>query len=221
MKYQLNSNVRVVTFQDTFCFRKGIWDFNEAILDLTQEPQNLKIVYQEIVSQLVKGVAIDTETYENTLEPETFANLMEVISGLYYNDMLMLEDDYNLEENVMKILMGNFRFMAQAGHMVSNDPVLFISDSTYVNESAELLAEQLHLQLQVASDDLKMLIQQTDVSSRLDALEHRRNMNCLSDALCDYQSIIICQERLNIMMLRHLNEVSVAMKKQLVIGFVD
>lgn len=34
--------------------------------------------------------------------------------------------------------------MAQAGHMVSNDPVLFISDSTYVNESAELLAEQLH-----------------------------------------------------------------------------
>ncbi|HHJ9548620.1 TPA: streptolysin associated protein SagC, partial [Streptococcus pyogenes] len=52
MKYQLNSNVRVVTFQDTFCFRKGIWDFNEAILDLTQEPQNLKIVYQEIVSQL-------------------------------------------------------------------------------------------------------------------------------------------------------------------------
>ncbi|VGT67873.1 streptolysin associated protein SagC [Streptococcus pyogenes] len=221
MKYQLNSNVRVVTFQDTFCFRKGIWDFNEAILDLTQEPQNLKIVYQEIVSQLVKGVAIDTETYENTLEPETFANLMEVISGLYYNNMLMLEDDYNLEENVMKILMGNFRFMAQAGHMVSNDPVLFISDSTYVNESAELLAEQLHLQLQVASDDLKMLIQQTDVSSRLDALEHRRNMNCLSDALCDYQSIIICQERLNIMMLRHLNEVSVAMKKQLVIGFVD
>lgn len=69
MKYQLNSNVRVVTFQDTFCFRKGIWDFNEAILDLTQEPQNLKIVYQEIVSQLVKGVAIDTETYENALEP--------------------------------------------------------------------------------------------------------------------------------------------------------
>ncbi|KGE60573.1 bacteriocin biosynthesis cyclodehydratase, SagC [Streptococcus pyogenes MGAS2111] len=38
-------------------------------------------------------------------------------------------------------------------------------------------------------------------------------MNCLSDALCDYQSIIICQERLNIMMLRHLNEVSVAIEK--------
>lgn len=42
MKYQLNSNVRIVQFQDTFCFRKGIWDFNEAVLDVSQEPQAFK-----------------------------------------------------------------------------------------------------------------------------------------------------------------------------------
>ncbi|MGT2934842.1 streptolysin associated protein SagC [Streptococcus castoreus] len=221
MKYQLNSNVRIVQFQDTFCFRKGIWDFNEAVLDVTQEPQELQTAYREIVSTLIEGGILDTERYENDLDADLFAKLMEVITALYYNDVLVLEDDYALEENVMKVLMGNFRFMAEAGHTKNTAPVLFISDSTYVNESAKLLADQLQLHLQVASDDLKMLIQQTDVTSRLDALTHQRHMKCLSEALESYQSIVVCQERLNIMMLRHLNEISVSLNKQLVLGFVD
>lgn len=221
MKYQLNSNVRIVQFQDTFCFRKGIWDFNEAVLDVSQEPQALKEAYREIVTTLIEGGILDTDSYEKSLEADLFATFMEVITALYYNDVLMLEDDYALEENVMKVLMGNFRFMATAGHTKNTDPVLFISDSTYVNESAKLLADQLQLPLQVASDDLKMLIQQTDVSSRLDALTHHRSMKCLSEALKGYQSIVVCQERLNIMMLRHLNEISVALNIQLVLGFVD
>ncbi|HEK9649155.1 TPA: streptolysin associated protein SagC, partial [Streptococcus equi subsp. equi] len=48
MKYQLNSNVRIVQFDDTFCFRKGLWDFNEAVLDIAQEPQALKEAYYSI-----------------------------------------------------------------------------------------------------------------------------------------------------------------------------
>ncbi|MGT2932523.1 streptolysin associated protein SagC [Streptococcus catagoni] len=221
MKYQLNSNVRIVQFQDTFCFRKGIWDFNEAVLDVSQEPQGLKEAYREIVTTLIEGGVLDTDYYENSLDADLFASFMEVMTALYYNDVLMLEDDYALEENVMKVLMGDFRFMAAAGHTKNTAPVLFISDSTYVNESAKLLADHLQLPLQVASDDLKMLIQQTDVTSRLDALTHHRHMKCLSESLESYQSIVVCQERLNIMMLRHLNEVSVSLNKQLVLGFVD
>ncbi|EGJ27169.1 streptolysin associated protein SagC [Streptococcus porcinus] len=221
MKYQLNSNVRIVQFQDTFCFRKGIWDFNEAVLDIAQEPQELQGAYREIVSQFIKGVAVDTDHYESQLDPEQFAKLTEVMTALYYNDVIMHEDDYALEENVMKVFMGNYHFMAQTGHTIDTSPVLFISDSTYVNESALLLASQLQLNLQTASDDLKMLIQETDVCSRLDALAHHRHMKCLSEALEGYQSIVVCQERLNIMMLRHLNEISVSLGKQLVLGFVD
>lgn len=131
---------------------------------------------------------------------------------MYYNDLLMLEDAYALEENIMKVLTGNYHFIAESGQAKDTAPVLFISDSSYVNESAELLAKHLNLNLQVASDELKMLIQETDVTSRLDALEHHRNMKCLSEKLADYQSIVICQGRLNIMMLRHLNEISVALK---------
>ncbi|AGM99055.1 streptolysin associated protein SagC [Streptococcus iniae] len=221
MRYQLNSNVRIVQFDDTFCFRKGLWDFNEAVLDLSQEPQMLKEVYQQIVADLLKGLVVDTDDYEKELEAELFAKVMEVMTALYYNDVLMFEDDYALEENVMKVLMGNFRFMAQEGHTKNTDPVLFISDSSYVNDSAKLLAEHLNLNLVVASDELKMLIQKIDVTSRLDALEHHRNMKRLSGKLMPYQSIVVCQERLNIMMLRHLNEISVALKKQMVLGFVD
>lgn len=221
MKYQLNSNVRIVQFQDTFCFRKGIWDFNEAVLDVSQEPQALKEVYRDVVTTLITGEVLDTDNYENHLDTDLFATFMEVITALYYNDLLMLEDDYALEENIMKVLMGNFRFMAEAGHTKNTAPVLFISDSTNVNESAELLAHQLHLPLEVASDELKLLIQQMDVTSRLDALTHHRHMKKLTEALESYQSIVVCQERLNIMMLRHLNEVSVSHHKQLVLGFVD
>ncbi|HEL0009658.1 TPA: streptolysin associated protein SagC [Streptococcus equi subsp. zooepidemicus] len=221
MKYQLNSNVRIVQFDDTFCFRKGLWDFNEAVLDIAQEPQALKEAYYSIISDWFNGKAIDTDTYEKTLESDLFAKLSEVITALYYNDLLMLEDAYALEENIMKVLTGNYHFIAESGQAKDTAPVLFISDSSYVNESAELLAKHLNLNLQVASDELKMLIQETDVTSRLDALEHHRNMKCLSEKLADYQSIVICQGRLNIMMLRHLNEISVALKKQMVLGFVD
>lgn len=212
MKYQLNSNVRIVQFDDTFCFRKGLWDFNEAVLDIAQEPQALKEAYYSIISDWFNGKAIDTDTYEKTLESDLFAKLSEVITALYYNDLLMLEDAYALEENIMKVLTGNYHFIAESGQAKDTAPVLFISDSSYVNESAELLAKHLNLNLQVASDELKMLIQETDVTSRLDALEHHRNMKCLSEKLADYQSIVICQGRLNIMMLRHLNEISVALK---------
>ncbi|MGT2888515.1 streptolysin associated protein SagC [Streptococcus didelphis] len=221
MKYQLNSNVRIVQFNDTFCFRKGLWDFNEAVLDLTNEPQALKEIYYRIISDLFKGLVIDTDIYEKELDSELYTKLIEVITALYYSDILMYEDDYALQENVMKVLTGNFHFIAEAGQSEDKAPILFISDSQYVDDSAALLAEQLGLTMHIASDELKMTIQQTDVTSRLDALEHHRNMNSLSEKLKDYQSILICQERLNITMLRHLNEISVALKKQLVLGFVD
>ncbi|RLV29990.1 streptolysin associated protein SagC, partial [Streptococcus iniae] len=84
MRYQLNSNVRIVQFDDTFCFRKGLWDFNEAVLDLSQEPQMLKEVYQQIVADLLKGLVVDTDDYEKELEAELFAKVMEVMTALYY-----------------------------------------------------------------------------------------------------------------------------------------
>ncbi|EHI70330.1 bacteriocin biosynthesis cyclodehydratase, SagC family [Streptococcus ictaluri 707-05] len=174
-----------------------------------------------MISDLFNGVAIDTDLYQEELEEELFVKLTEVITALYYNDILMFEDEHALQENVMKILTGNFHFIAESEQGPDKSPILFISDSTYVNQSALLLAEQLDLDLRVADDDLKMTIQTTDVSSRLDALEHHRHMNSLSERLKDYQSIVICQERLNVTMLRHLNEISVALQKQLVLGFVD
>ncbi|MGT2744377.1 streptolysin associated protein SagC [Streptococcus phocae subsp. phocae] len=221
MKYQLNSNVRIVQFNETFCFRKGIWDFNEASLDTSQESQELKAVLSTIVSDLFKGEAVDLSVFESQLDAADFAKLTEVIDALYYSDFLMDEDAHNLQENIMKVLLGNFRFMIGPEKTMNPEPILFISDIDFVNASALALSKELGLSLEVASDDLKDLIQETDVSSRLDALTHRQNMRLLSDKLSAYQAIVVCQQRLNITMVRHLNEVIVALKKQLLLGYVD
>lgn len=76
------------------------------------------------MTTLITGEVLDTDNYENHLDTDLFATFMEVITALYYNDLLMLEDDYALEENIMKVLMGNFRFMAEAGHTKNTAPVL-------------------------------------------------------------------------------------------------
>lgn len=221
MKYQLNSNVRIVQFNEIFCFRKGIWDFNEATLDISQESQILKAVYCEMISALFKGQAIDITAFEERLDAEDFAKLFQVVEALYYSDLLMKEDEQAIQENIMQILMGSSRFMAEAGRTMNTVPILFISDTDFVNDSALKLAEVMGINIKVASDELKLKLQTTDVSSRLDALTHRQNMQLLTKELQSYQAVVVCQERLNVTMVRHLNEVSVYLKQQLILGFVD
>ena len=221
MKYQLNSNVRIVQFNEIFCFRKGIWDFNEATLDIRQESQVLKAVYCEMISALFKGQAIDITAFEERLDADDFAKLSQVIEALYYSDLLMQEDKYAVQENMMQILMGGSRFLAEDGQEMNTASILFISDVDFVNDSACELAKVMGVNIEVASDELKSKIQTTDVSSRLDALVHRQNMQILIEELKVYQAIVVCQERLNITMMRHLNEVIVSLKQQLIVGFVD
>lgn len=222
MNISLNSDVRILFSSNSICFRKGIWDYYEVWVDLSSESEKLTKVIFDIAYELQKtGVTfVDTDCY--SLTEEDLNKLSNVVQSLMVNQILIDSDRFDVNAEITKILTGNLYQLSEKKCSV-NDKVLMITDNEYVAESAVKLADVIDLSLTVANTELLGEMKSLSNCQKVDGINYEKNLTKIGALITDYSVIVICQARLDVLLVRMINEcISQSLnQKRLLLGFVD
>src|SRR5215813_17256 len=220
--YRLKESVRIFsTNAEEIRFRKGVWNFNEAVLRLSgQDPRSVSFL-REIVGQLSRGntVDFDQSAQAHNINATELDELCEVLENLRHQQFLELAADRSAANTVSALLGGGLSgFETHAG--VAR-PVVFFTDSSYARSAAEAIAKEVELPMDMLDDDMLGRLTKVDLTSRVEALELTRQMEDLQRHFAPYSCVIGCLGKPNISMLRNLNWVLVKTEKPLILGLID
>ena len=222
MELILNSDVRLIVFNDSYCFRKGIWDSNDAILEISGESSELQEVYHKVCEKLLNNRAFDTEVIRTILTEDDYLKFTEVVEALMASDFLIDKKQSNTQEAVVRVLLGEFSQLSlNSSNEKDRRPLLFISDSIEVEESAKSLFDILDIKADIADSDFKTQLRKSFSINEFDSLKEIEEHNRLTNLLKKYQSILICQVKVDILMIRNINEVICELGTKLLLGFLD
>ncbi|EKS4343685.1 streptolysin associated protein SagC [Clostridium sporogenes] len=220
--YKLSNNLRIYdNGENEIRFRSGLWNYNEAVLDLSSETPNFIKAFRIIINDLKNNKAFSMKYLdEHNLNDQEKNNLINVISSLSEAGMLCSENEKDNEFEMSKVLLGDFRYNL---NKKEGEPqkVLFISDNDYAKETAKSLSDGMNMKLDLCSKETIDNIISMDLTSNLDALEKKSNTENLKNKLKNYSSILICMGHINMNLFRNINRVSIELKKPIIMSFID
>ncbi|KRU24277.1 thiazole/oxazole-forming peptide maturase SagC [Clostridium sporogenes] len=220
--YRLSNNLRIYdNGENEIRFRSGLWNYNEAVLDLSTETENFTKSFRKVIDNLKnnKGISVkNLDEYE--LSNEEKNNLINVIDSLNEAGMLYSEDEKDNDFEISKVLLGDFRYTLNKKEK-NNQKLLFISDNDYAKQTAKNLSDGMNINLDLYSKENIDNIISKDLTSNLDALEKKSNIEDIKNQLKDYSAILICMSHINMNLFRNINRVSIELKKPIIMSFID
>ncbi|WP_251861302.1 streptolysin associated protein SagC [Clostridium sp. Marseille-Q2269] len=220
--YTLSNNLRIYdNGRNEIRFRSGLWNYNEAVLDLKGETENFITSFRSIINNFKnnKGFSLD-DLDKHNLNKEEKNNLINVINSLAEAGMLCSEEDKDNNFEMSKVLLGDFRYTLNESER-KEEKVLFISDNDYAKETAKNLSDSMGMKLDLCSKESIENIISKDLTSNLDALQRKRDIEDIKSQLKDYSSVLICMGHINMNLFRNINRVSIELKKPVIMSFID
>ncbi|NFV13060.1 streptolysin associated protein SagC [Clostridium sporogenes] len=220
--YKLSNNLRIYdNGGNEIRFRSGLWNYNEAVLDLSTETENFTKSFRKLIDNLKNNKGISAKNLdEYELNNEEKNNLINVINSLNEAGMLCSEDEKDNDFEISKVLLGDFRYTLNKKEK-SNQKLLFISDNDYAKQTAKNLSDGMNMNLDLYSKENIDNIISKDLTSNLDALEKKSNMEDMKKKLENYSAILICMNHINMNLFRNINRVSIELKKPIIMSFID
>lgn len=209
--------------EDEIRIRKGVWNYEEAILDLSDVSQHQRDAVLAILEHLRSGGSVDTAdlTGYGDLTTEELEQLTETIDGLSDTDYLAHADELLTKQLLYRLLGGSTTSRYFSEIMADDRPVLFFADSDSVVRYAEDLARDIHLPLEVMSGEEMRSISQMDLTTRFEAYEVRANQEQLAGRLTSYCAVVGVLERPRVTLLRNLNRALIETSTPLVFAAMD
>jgi thiazole/oxazole-forming peptide maturase SagC family component len=219
--YSLNEGVRVFRSGGEIRFRKGVWNFNEAIVRLTGQEERVVRFFDAVYDELVRGRDADVEAIGRELgaEAEELASYCDLLENLKRQQFLHDAEQRDVTRVVSALLGGNLSGFEQ--HVGSPRPVLFFTDSGYAREAAKTLSREAGLPLDLMDDEVARALVDVDLTSRTDAVQHAEAVARLEKALSGYVCVVGCVASPNLSLLRNLNRLLIRTEKPLVLGLID
>lgn len=220
--YKLSNNLRIYdNGRNEIRFRSGLWNYNEAVLDLSYETENFIKSFRKIIDNLKNNNGISISNLdEYRLSNEEKNNLINVINSLSEAGMLCSEDEKDNDFEISKVLLGDFRYALNQQEK-NNQKLLFISDNDYTKETAKNLANGMNMNLDLYSKENINNIISKDLTSNLDALEKKSNIEDMKNQFRKYSAILICMSHINMNLFRNINRVAIELKKPIIMSFID
>jgi thiazole/oxazole-forming peptide maturase SagC family component len=220
--YRLREGVRILnTSDEEIRFRKGVWNFNEAVLRLAGQDERavrfLKAVTHEL---LYAGKAdIDKLPLTQDLEPQELDELCEVLDSLAQQQYLAIGTEGSVTDTVSALLGGSLSgFEPYVG---TARPVMFFTDNSYAKDAAAAIARQIDLPMDVLDGGTQSTLGRIDLTTKVDALEQVRQIEELQRHFTSYCCVVGCLASPNISMLRNLNRVLIKAEIPLILGLID
>jgi thiazole/oxazole-forming peptide maturase SagC family component len=206
---------------DELRVRKGIWNFEEAMLTLDGLSKDHKESLVRLFTLLQDGREVDTERLPNeeNLTQLERQQVVQTLDALRSNHYVSDGKDANGRRLLNQLLVGADDYAPNGGS--SDRPVLFFADTQSIKDYAVMLAREIHLPLTVMTYEQFRLIESADLTTNFDAYQTREQLKSVRQIVEHCGCIVGCLERPRIIFLRNLNRALVQTSQVLSLSLLD
>lgn len=202
--------------------RKGIWNYEEAVLSLEGIGEQFKAALVKLFNRLDDHEAVDVETFleGEQLPPDDKMQFTQILDALLAQNYIHYEKDLIAKHLLYDLIGGS---VAGSFFRAVNDykPILFFADSESVIEYARMLAKEIYLPIEVMSGEKLKEIAGLDLTSRLEGFDTRNQLDELVQYLEPFCCIVGSMERPHVNFLRNLNRALVKTSQVLSMALLD
>lgn len=222
--YALADGVRVFHGDDSeIRLRIGIWNYDEAVLDLSQEPPAFRGCCRDLFRRLGSGEVVglhDLQAYD--LDAYQVDAIVQLLDALRASGFVASPQERELSHRLARALLGNFHpWREGASSGLPNARLLFLSDSPYCTRQAAALAEEMQLPLEPAGDGLLERLRGVDLTSRMEGQAHHDALRDWSSAFAGYTGVLAVFRHLTVVPFRNLNRVVEHLGLPATVAFID
>jgi thiazole/oxazole-forming peptide maturase SagC family component len=200
--------------------RTGVWNFEEAVIDVSNEPQAVGKSVKSALKALAAGPLEVADHLDPGLLPIEKANVERLFVDLQAAGMVIETGDGASQDAVTAALLGRLTTPYPTGGEAPTGEVLFLTDCAAAIPHAKLLAEGMRLKLTVA-EGLNEKLAGVDLTSRIDGLLTEQAIATLKPAVSNYAAIVTCYQRPWLPLLRNLNRLVEGRDIPWVSAFID
>lgn len=229
-----NENVRIL---DDGCneirLRMGIWNYDDAGLDLSNESEGFKKCIRELFSKMENGHGITYDEIENyDISPYEKGNIIQLLKELKSAGVVCSEYERTSVHQITTSLLGNL-YLDQgfdqeesggANPLLTQNrekKLLFFSDNDYSIKTAASLSEEMEINVDIMDKAMFSELCSADLTTNIDAFTTVELMNKFKDRLRPYIACIGCLRHPSIMFIRNLNRVTWELEMPVTLSFID
>ena len=208
--------------------RTGIWNFEEAIIDYSEEPPEIADTIRSAFESLASGREIDLETVALHLDQTRRASVLQLFSDLLQSGLLVDTATQSQEAMIFSALMGRIgdynlsKFdEIRGGIDPVTAPAVIMSDSERAHEEALRLADQLNMPMRSLEPAMVDALHAGDLTTGIDNYSSDMLSKMLENALEDAGAVLCVFCRPSVGFLRNLNRVVERLQKVLIVGLID
>lgn len=221
MKYKIDSDVRVIdNGANELRIRSGLWNYNEAVIDLAPYEEKTREATRELVQQLQgDGFAYDDIDSFN-IKDEDKMELKGLLEGLLGAGMIYSREGGNLNDRITDAILGKIKESLVKEDFKSQE-VLFISDCDFSIHQAKELCQEMKLQLGYEGIDFINKVAGYDVTTNFDALATEKGLSAIHEMIKGYDAMVISLKHTNMKFIRNMNRVALEYGKTMTVGMLD
>ena len=202
--------------------RKGVWNYEEAIISLEAESDTIKELMFAIFNDFDIGEIVDFEEYIKKFNISSFEkqNIENLVIGLREQGYIVDAKKSKTSQLLYDLINGSFesRGLQNETHL---KPILFFSDNATIKEEAVRLCESVSLPIHVLTDEEYSIILNTDVITRFDGCTTKENLVKICDIISPYCCVVGGLGKLNVSFMRNLNRALIELSKPLSMALID
>ncbi|WP_040210959.1 hypothetical protein [Clostridium polynesiense] len=222
-KYILAENVVVFNNGvDEIRVRRGIWNYEEAIISVEGLTDTMKEIINEMVRTLDIGEELDAEKVlsDKRLLQHEKDSIEGLVLGLKEQGYIRDSEESKTTQLLYEILNGSIQ-----ARFLQNDiylkPILFFSDSEDVKNYAVALCNKMSLPIHVVSEEEYREIIKMDLTSRFDGYETSKAVKKLVKFIEPYSCLVGGLQKVNVSFMRNLNRALIEANKPLSMALID
>lgn len=222
--YFTNDSLRIFyNGKDEIRFKLGLWNYNEAVLNINQETEEFKKIFLELLNDLRYGNGvIEKDINKLQINNDVKLKVINILDGLSKAGMLITEEQKNLSNELNMALLGDYSYVLRNELKCEKARrLLFITDNSYSEKIAKILIEDMELNIDIAEEKLINSLRDIDLTTNIDALSTLKDMKNITTNLEEYEGILLCFKRPELTVLRNINRIAIKEEKPIICAFID
>lgn len=171
--YKLGESTELFFNGDTeVIFRKGVWNYEEALLDLSVFDDTTQELVLDVMRTLAEGGSLTAEKILDIFgtDRESAEKVAELLEELTEQAYISNGAEDRVKELITHLIVGTAS-MGFGGNAGGYSSTLLVCDSNIVTEQLEIMSGQISLPMEVLSEEDTAEIAAADLTGILFALE--------------------------------------------------
>ncbi len=204
-----------------FRIRTGVWNFEEAVIDVSQESEAVARTVRAALGALAEGPITLADHLDPDLSPIERANVERLFVDLAQAGVVVPAQERLDQQAITAALLGRLSSPYPGVNEPPTGEVLFWTDTPAALESAQRLADSLRMRLSPMPEELTSELSRADLLSRIDGYRTEVDTARLRSMLTSAAAVVTVFQRPLVPTLRALNRLLDDQSVPWVSAFVD